>query len=228
MNSVKTERILPLLIRAYGNRQWRPDNKPVSTLLQTILSQNTSDTNSHRAFASLISRFGTWQAIASANTDEIAGSIRAGGLGEVKAKYIKQVLNKINEERGRIELDFLSHLPLEEARNWLTKLPGVGMKTASCVLLFSVGIPAFPVDTHVFRIAGRLGLIDPDISFEQAHKQLEEANRGENLYELHVLLIEHGRKICKARHPFCSQCILNEFCPSYNTLVKYDSSLKKP
>ena len=196
-------------------------------LLQTILSQNTSDHNSHKAFATLIERFGNWHTIAEASISEIADSIKAGGLGQVKAVYIKDVLKSIRQERGQIELDFLKELPLEEARDWLLKLPGVGMKTASCVLLFSLGMPALPVDTHVFRVASRLGLISSGTSFEQAHILLQRMTEEKDIYRFHVLLIEHGRKVCKAQHPHCHQCILQKICPSFDMLSKPDSMVKK-
>lgn len=227
MNDGLIKQILQLLIKEYGNREWHADGNPVAMLVQTILSQNTSDNNSHSAFASLISTFGAWQSIADASTYEIADSIKAGGLGQVKARYIKQVLADIRRERGQIELDFLKDLTLEEARNWLIELPGVGMKTANCVLLFSLGMPALPVDTHIFRVSKRLELIDSNASFEQAHRLLENMTEANDIYVFHILVIEHGRKICKAQRPRCSQCVLRSICPSFDTLGKLDPTIKK-
>jgi len=139
--------------------------------------------------------------VAGASIRQITGAIKSGGLGEVKAKYIKQALGEIKQRRGGFDLDFLRQLSLEEARNWLLALPGVGMKTASCVLLFSLGVPALPVDTHVFRVTRRLGLLGLGVNVERAHRLLEKLVLANEVYEFHILLIEHGRKVCKARNP---------------------------
>jgi len=216
MGKGSIEQILNLLTREYGNHEWQPRQSPLSVLIQTILSQNTSDSNSKRAFESLLASFNDWGNLANASTNEIANSIKLGGLGSIKAKYIKQALEEIQQRQGEFKLDFLKQLPLNEARDWLRQLPGVGMKTASCVLLFSLKMPALPVDTHVFRVTKRLGLIDSKASIEQAHKLLENLVPPDNVYEFHVLVIEHGRKICKAQYPRCSQCILQKSCASYN------------
>jgi len=220
MDERSIERILGLLIEAYGNREWQTSDNPLSVLVQTILSQNTSDTNSNRAFESLSASFGSWDEVADARVSQIAGSIRAGGLGDVKAKYIKQVLEEIRRRRDGFDLDFLRQLSLDEARDWLRQLPGVGMKTASCVLIFSLGMPALPVDTHVFRVAKRLGLVDSKTSVERAHKVLESLVPFADVYQLHVLLIEHGRKRCKAQRPRCDQCVLRGLCASYEELSR--------
>ena len=219
MGETRIEQILRLLIEAYGDREWQLRESPLSVLVQTILSQNTSDSNSNRAFSSFLASFGNWEEAADANVSEIADSIRAGGLGEIKARYIKQVLEEIRRRRDGFDLDFLRQLPLDEARDWLRRLPGVGMKTASCVLIFSLGMPALPVDTHVFRVAKRLGLVDSKASVERAHKVLESLVPPGDVYQFHVLLIEHGRKICKARQPLCNQCALRGLCPSYEKFV---------
>jgi len=184
------------------------------------LSQNTSDTNSHRAFKSLLATFHGWDEVAGAAVSQIARPIRAGGLGEVKASYIKQALQEIKKRRGGFNLEFLSDLPVDEAREWLTALPGVGMKTASCVLLFSFGMPAFPVDTHVYRVAGRLGLVDAKAPVEQVHRLLESEVQPGDVYPFHVLLIEHGRKTCTARRPRCRECVLKGLCPSCQEAVE--------
>lgn len=215
MNKKKrVEQIRKLLTVEYGKRAWRGRGQPISVLVQTILSQNTSDTNSGRAFESLRVAFGSWDKVAGASTGRIASAIKSGGLGEVKANYIKQALGEIRRRRYGFDLDFLRQLPLEEARNWLTSLPGVGMKTASCVLLFGLGMPALPVDTHVSRVARRLGLLDSRVNVEQAHRLLESLVPAEQVYEFHILLIEHGRKVCKARNPLCGRCVLCQVCLS--------------
>jgi len=183
-------------------------------LVQTILSQNTSDTNSGRAFDSLRDALGSWDKVAGASMRRIESAIRSGGLGEVKAKYIKQALGEIRRRGCGFDLDFLGQISLDEARDWLMALPGVGMKTASCVLLFGLGMPALPVDTHVFRVARRLGLLNSKVNAEQAHRLLEKLVPVEQVYEFHILLIEHGRKVCKARNPLCGRCVLCSSCPS--------------
>lgn len=214
MNKGKIKHIIKLLTVEYGKREWRAGESPIEVLVRTILSQNTSDRNSGRAFEALLASFGDWKAMANASTGEIANSIKIGGLEEVKARYIKQVLAEIQRRQGSLSLDFLKQLPLEEARDWLKQLPGVGTKTASCVLLFSFGASALPVDTHVFRVAKRLGIVDSGASVEKAHQQLEGLVPPEDVYKFHVLVIEHGRKICKAQHPRCHQCVLCQLCPS--------------
>ena len=214
MRKGSIRQIIRLLVAEHGDRKWRLDRSPISVLIKTILSQNTSDRNSDRAFESLLASFGDWDEVADASIDDIADAIRIGGLGEVKARYIKRVLEEIRQRRGGFNLEFLKKLPLEEARDWLMELPGVGMKTASCVLLFSLGMPAFPVDTHVFRVAKRLGILTPKSSVEMAHHRLESLVPPHDVYRFHVLLIEHGRKICKAQRPHHDECVLCKLCPS--------------
>jgi endonuclease-3 len=213
-------KVLPLLISAYGDRPWHKRLEPVGELVQTILSQNTSDTNSGRAYSLLMKKFGSWDKIAVANLSEIADAIRAGGLADVKAKYIKSALSALEKEKHGFNLDFLRKLPVKQAREWLVELPGVGMKTASCVLLFSLGMPAFPVDTHVYRVARRLGIIDDGLSVDAAHLKLEEMVKTDDIYRCHMLIIEHGRKTCKAQRPLCNKCALAAICPSYKIFTK--------
>jgi len=211
---VSVEKVLNLLSAEYGRREWRPRQSPMEVLVQTILSQNTSDRNSGPAFEHLLASFGSWEEVANAGVGRISHSIKAGGLGMVKARYIKQALEEIRRRQGGFEVDFLKKLPLDDARDWLRQLPGVGMKTASCVLLFSLGMPALPVDTHVFRVAKRLGLIDSVISVEKAHRLLEGLVPPQDVYQFHILLIEHGRRICKAQRPHCNECVLATLCPN--------------
>ena len=213
-----TAQVLRLLRKEYGPRRWQPGQDPVSSLIATVLSQNTSDINSHRAFAALVSRFGSWEAVAAADVNQLARTIRAGGLAEIKARRIKLILREIEEERGSLDLGFLKELRLAEAKAWLRGLPGVGPKTAGCVLLFSLGRPAMPVDTHVFRVARRLGLIDARASVEMAHEILESLVPPENVYEFHILMVEHGRRTCKAQRPRCTVCALRRLCPSAQAL----------
>lgn len=215
MGKTNIEQTITLLTGEYGVRSCQPTNRPLDVLVETILSQNTSDTNSGRAFKSLRFAFRNWEAVEKAPAGEIAESIRVGGLNQIKANRIKQVLGEIRRLRGRIELDFLDDMPLDEARDWLRRLPGVGDKTANCVLLFASCRPALPVDTHVFRVAKRLGFIDSRASVEKAHTLLEALVPPDKVYPFHVLMIEHGRRICKAQRPRCTGCVLGSFCPSY-------------
>lgn len=207
-----------MLRKEYGRREWQPGQDPLSALIATVLSQNTSDVNSHRAFAALVNRFGTWESVSAADVNELAQTIRGGGLAEIKARRIKLILLEIEEERGSLDLGFLGELGLVQAKAWLRGLPGVGPKTAGCVLLFSLGKPAMPVDTHVNRVAKRLGLIDARVSVERAHEVLESLVEPENVYEFHMLMVEHGRRTCKAQRPRCTACVLRGSCPSAQAL----------
>lgn len=210
----RVRQILDLLKREYGIPEWQIRHDPISVLVQTILSQNTSDTNSGAAFQSLLAAFHSWEDVADADIDTMTSYIRRGGLGNIKALRIKQALKEIALKRGRLELDFLSQLAFSEAEAWLQSLPGVGLKTARCVLLFSLGMPVLPVDTHIFRVTKRLGLIGSGVSLVQAHRELGELVLPENTYQFHILVIEHGRRVCMARHPHCRNCILKNMCKS--------------
>lgn len=220
MQKIDVRRIIVLLSSEYGYPEWQPNHDPLGTLVQTILSQNTSDRNSHRAFASLRASFPTWEELLTADVRETAAAIRSGGLADIKSARIKRTLEEIKRKRGRLELDFLNELPIAGAREWLRQLPGVGTKTANCVLIFALGRPALPVDTHVFRVSRRLGLVDPKASIEQAHRILEEIVPPESVYQFHVLLIEHGRRVCKAQRPRCTECVLGKLCPSYELFTR--------
>jgi len=206
--------VIELLEQEYGPREWQSGRDPFDVLIGTILSQNTSDTNSGRAFASLKSNFDSWEDIASAPAGHIARVIQAGGLHQIKAARIKQVLGQIEKEQGRISLDSLKSKTMAEAENYLMRLPGVGHKTARCVLLFSLGKPSLPVDTHIFRVAKRLGLINSKTSIEKAHSLLQEQIPPSKVYQFHIHMIEHGRRICHAHQPRCNRCILRVICPS--------------
>ena len=207
-----------LLIEKYGEREWHPRLDPLSELIFTILSQNTSDVNRDRAWRRLQERFPTWESVLAADTAEIAEAIRPGGLANVKAPRIQEALRVIKLERGEFTLDFLAEMEVDAAKRWLTSLHGVGPKTAAIVLLFSLGKPAFPVDTHVHRVSQRLGLIGPKTSREQAHEVLEELLPPEIYYTFHLNLIDHGREICKSQQPRCAACVLREHCGYYQTI----------
>jgi endonuclease-3 len=217
MPDKKIQKITELLSQAYGKRAAAIDD-PVAVLVRTILSQNTSDTNSLAAYASLVASFPGWQAMAQAKNDDIAVAIKHGGLSAVKAGYIKNALREIAARNGSIDLAFLQDLSLDEARNWLVDLPGVGIKTANCVLLFGLGLPALPVDTHVYRVSRRLGIIDDKTPVDKAHLLLEKKVPPDRVYAFHVLLIEHGRKTCRARNPKCDVCVLQDICRYYKEM----------
>lgn len=201
------------LFGAYGYPEPREREDPLSELIGTILSQHTSDVNSHRAFASLRTRFPRWDEVAAAPVDEVAEAIRSGGLAARKAPRIQQVLRSVYERFGAYDLSIVQKMPRDEARSLLMSLgSGIGPKTASCVLLFSVGLPAFCVDTHIQRICARLGLIGTRDSAEKAQHLLEATVPPEDTYAMHVDMIRHGRQVCRAQRPQCHLCPLRDLC----------------
>ena len=197
------------LRREYGRPVLRAHRAPIDELILTVLSQNTNDRNRDVAWARLRERLPSWDAVREAPVREIEDAIRPGGLAPTKAVRIKRILEAIGED----DLCWLEDAPLEEARDYLCDLPGVGRKTAACVLLFSFGRPEVPVDTHVYRVASRLGIIRPGASFDEAHDEMLRLVDPEDAYEVHVLLIRHGRRTCVARAPRCSGCPLRRMCP---------------
>ncbi len=200
------------LIDAYGEPTWQPYYAPLDELVLTLLSQNTSDLNSGRAFKALKARYPTWQEVANAPVIELADTIRSGGLADRKAPRIQAILRRICAERGEYNIDFLADLPVEEATRWLCSFDGVGHKTASIVMLFCFGKAAFPVDTHVGRVTRRLGLAEPKASEEKIKGLWESLVPPEQFYVLHVNLIRHGRQICHAARPECARCVLLDVC----------------
>jgi endonuclease-3 len=207
------------LQQTYGQPDWRPSYPPMDELVLTFLSQNTNDVNSGRAFAALKARYPTWQAVLDAPVEELAETIRSGGLARQKAPRIQAALRRILAERGEFDIGFLADLPTDQAVRWLRSFDGVGPKTAAIVLLFCFGKPAFPVDTHVGRVTRRLGLAGARDSAESRHFG-EEKIEGlwealvppEWYYPLHLNLIRHGREVCVARAPKCEGCALNSIC----------------
>jgi endonuclease III len=200
------------LLDFYGQPTWRNPLSPVDELVSTILSQNTNDTNRDRAFTALRQRFPTWELVRDADAVAVIDAIRSAGLANQKGPRIQQVLCEITAERGSLDLSFLNKMPLEEARAWLVKFKGVGPKTAAIVLLFSLGRPAFPVDTHIYRVTGRLGLRPDKITVEAAHPHLEGLFPPETYYATHLNIIRLGREICIARKPDCQSCPLGAIC----------------
>ncbi len=213
MSPLSIAEITRLLGKEYGRLKWRSHRDPLDELLLTILSQNTSDHNSRRAFDCLIKRFGSWEAVAEADVEDIADAIKLGGLARVKAPRIKRILEQIKAGRGSLDLAFLNQMTVAEAKAWLQSLPGVGPKTAACVLLFSLGKPVLPVDTHIHRVAKRLGLIDSRVNAEKAHEILGDMVPAKDVYRFHIYMIEHGRRVCKAQRPLCHRCVLLKGCP---------------
>jgi endonuclease III len=200
------------LLEFYGQPMWRNQLPSLDELVSTIISQNTNDTNRDRAFELLRRRFPTWEQVRDAETGSVIETIHTAGLANQKGPRIQQVLREITAERGSLDLGFLSDLPLEEARAWLMKFKGVGPKTAAIVLLFSLGRPAFPVDTHIYRVTGRLGLRPNQMNVEDAHPYLESMFPSETFYAVHLNLIRLGREICLARKPNCPACPLEVLC----------------
>lgn len=200
------------LLAAFGEPIWRNPLPAIDELVSTILSQNTNDINRDRAFDSLRAKFPTWEQVRDANTDDVIEAIRVAGLANQKGPRLQQVLRDITAERGSLDLSFLTEMSVEDARNWLTRFKGVGPKTAAIVLCFSLNMPALPVDTHVYRVTGRIGLRPEKISVEQAHPYLEGIFPPETYYAAHLNIIKLGREVCNARKPMCLECPVRELC----------------
>ena len=197
----------------YGPVEPPPQLPVLDELIAVILSQNTSDANSDAAFESLRRRFPDWDAVRQAAPARIARAIRRGGLSRQKAPRIKAILQRIHDERGELSLEFLHDWPAEKAIEYLRSFPGVGPKSAACVLLFACRKPVLPVDTHVHRVSLRLGLIDPHVDAAKAHEELARLVPPRRVLDFHIQLIRHGRAICVARSPKCGECTLLELCP---------------
>jgi endonuclease-3 len=207
------------LLKTFGYPEWRKPLPPLEELVSTILSQNTNDANRDRAFAALRASFPTWEAVRDAPQAEVIAAIRPAGLANQKGPRIQAVLREITAETGRLSLDFLADLPSDEARDWLLKFRGVGPKTAAIVLQFSLGKPAFPVDTHIYRVSGRIGLRPHKMSVEQAHTHLASLLPPDSYYAAHLNLIRLGREVCQARQPRCSACPVNRWCDYYSAAI---------
>lgn len=200
------------LLETFGEPVWRNPLPAIDELVSTILSQNTNDVNRDRAFDALRAKFPTWEQVCDAKTEAVVAAIRPAGLANQKGPRIQEVLRSITVERGNLDLSFLADLPVDEARAWLTKFNGVGPKTAAIVLCFSLGRPAFPVDTHIYRVSGRIGLRPERMTVEQAHPHLEALFPPETYYAGHLNLIRLGREVCGARKPLCGKCPVRDMC----------------
>ncbi len=207
------KRIRARLAAEYGLPEWRTALPAVDELVSTILSQNTNDTNRDAAFYSLKAAFPDWQAVMQGETDKVVEAIRTAGLANQKGPRIQAALRDIaTHNRGQLSLEFLREMPKEQAREWLLGINGVGPKTAAIVLLFSLEIPAFPVDTHIYRVTGRIGLRPLSLSVEKAHRYLEERIPEDAYYDLHLNLIQLGREVCGARKWECYRCPVEDLC----------------
>jgi endonuclease III len=215
-------RVRDRLREVYGVPLMRPHEDPIAELILTVLSQSTNDRNRDVAFLRLRTRFGSWEAVRDAPVAEIEEAIRPGGISKVKSVRIQAILRALSERPGppgreadgELSLDWLPRVALAEARDYLTELPGVGRKTAACVLLFAYGLRDVPVDTHVSRVGARLHLLQDGAPFERMHDQMLELTPPGQELELHVNLLRHGRRTCHARSPECHDCALARMCPS--------------
>jgi endonuclease-3 len=198
----------------YGRPVNEPHGHPIAELVRTVLSQNTNDRNRDVAYQRLRERLPTWEEVRDAPRAEVIEAIRPGGLSATKGPRIQQILRDLGDHP---DLDWLEDAPRDEAMDYLRSLPGVGRKTAACVLIFAFGRPEIPVDTHVHRVGGRLGLFRPGASLDEAHDEMLAITPAEDAYELHINLIRHGRAICRPR-PRCEQCALRRMCPWYRNL----------
>ena len=223
----KAQKIFLRVRETYGDPAWEKKNSPVDELISTILSQNTNDANRDKAFTALRLKYPTWEEALNAPVKDIIAAIRPAGLGPQKGPRIRDVLRNIIEARSRIELDFLRGRPPDEARSWLVNLPGVGPKTAAIVMLFALDIPAFPVDTHIYRVSGRLGLRPPRMSADAAHDHLAALFDPEQYATAHLNLIRLGREVCHARKPECPVCALRRMCPFFHGISRDADARKK-
>jgi endonuclease-3 len=216
-------RLAAALSQQYGYPTWRQHLPPVDELVSTILSQNTSDTNRDKAFYALKTLLPSWEVVRDAPGDMVIEAIRPAGLSNLKGPRIQAALRYLTETQGLITLDHLNNMTVEEAKAWLTSISGIGPKTAAIVLCFAFGRPAFPVDTHVHRVTGRLGLIGQKTTADQAHAVLEEIVPPGDYYAFHLQVIQHGRQVCHARKPECDRCVLRPDCDYFQSLSSHNS-----
>ncbi|HEY3268015.1 MAG TPA: endonuclease III [Armatimonadota bacterium] len=212
----KVRRVEAKLAERYGRPEWAGPGDPLDELMLTILSQNTSDVNRDKGFRQLKERFPTWNQTAAADVGELEAAIAPAGLSKQKAPRMLAVLHDIERQFGELSLGELENWPSDRVKAFLTSYPGVGPKTAACVLMFAMGRPVMPVDTHVYRIAGRLGLLPPKASYEEAHDSLERITPPELVYPFHIEMIRHGRALCRPTNPKCPDCPVRDDCDYYN------------
>lgn len=201
--------------KEYGIPVWESGYDPLTELIFTVLSQHTSDSNRDKAFANLRTLYPTWEQVREAPIKSIESAIQTAGLGRIKSARIQSLLRTITTRFGKLSLDFLKDLPTGKAHEILVSLDGVGPKTAACVLLFSMQRPVFPVDTHIFRVSKRLGLIPQKVNVDQAHQILQSMVPDNLMYPFHINVIQHGRKVCKAGRPLCEMCSIRDQCNYY-------------
>jgi endonuclease III len=206
-----------LLAEEYGRKKFTGGTDPLTELVRTVLSQNTNDTNRDRAFESMKAAYPTWEKLAQAPISKIAAAIKVAGLAKIRATRISKLLEAIHKSQGRYTLDFLADWQDKAIREYLIKLEGIGPKTVACVMAFSLGRNVMPVDTHVYRVSQRLGIIPPKMSVTAAHIYFNNLKDALSLYQFHLNLISHGRQICHARKPECTQCRLRVDCRYYKT-----------
>ncbi len=209
---VKLDQVSHRLFEYFGEPDWHDPLPAVDELVCTILSQNTNDINRDIAFRALKARYGSWQEVMDADPAELQYVIRVAGLAQQKGPNIQAALTAIHETNREFDLDWLKELELEEARHWLVNLKGVGPKTAAIVMVFALGMPAFPVDTHIYRVSGRIGLRPEKLSVEKTHEYLEAIGNPDDFGHLHLNLISLGRQFCQARKPKCAGCPVVDLC----------------
>ena len=211
--------IIQNLERTFGTPALRPKSDPLEMLIRVVLSQATTDVLSERTFQSLTAKFKTWEDVLVADPSEVADSIKLGGLANQKAKVIKELLSNVKAENGSLNLGFLQDLPTREAVTYLKKFRGIGPKTIACTLLFACHKNIFPLDTHIFRVLRRVGIVPLKCSDERAHEILDAVVPEGKFYSLHVNLIRLGRKVCRPQEPFCERCPIVEYCDFGQTRI---------
>ncbi len=204
--------VLSRLEEYYGRPVNNPDMNPLDELIITVLSQSTSAINYKRAFSSLKEKFSTWEAVFYADFEEVESSIHSCGLSHVKTEYIKSILNRVYQYNEKFDLDFLYDMTDDDILEFLLQFKGVGLKTASCVMLFSLGRNIFPVDTHIHRISKRLEFLPKDVAPVETHVFMNRVIPPDNKYSAHINMVSHGRKICKAINPLCDVCPVLDYC----------------
>jgi endonuclease-3 len=219
--SAKALEVTRRLTTEYGEVPFSSKD-PMSMLVDILLSHRTRDEQTAAAWENLLKRFGSWEAVRDAPTQEVQDTIAKVSFPEVKAPRLQTIMRQITKERGNLNLDFLCELPVEESVVWLDRFEGVGPKTTACVLLFSCQKPLLPVDVHVHRVSGRLGLIGKKVTADNAHTLLQALlpQDARSIYNFHKALLRHGQRVCVYEHPRCNRCVLTDVCNYYKTVVK--------